>query len=124
MTESARVSEPIVHSELHELDRPTGPIAAAMLAVGIGAFVLGLLTTLSEASTGVHDFLEFDADVGPLSGKTILAVIAYVVSWAALHAVWRRQTPVLRPVLIATAVLVALGVLGTFPTFFQAFTSE
>ena len=111
-------------SELREIDRPTGPVAAAVLATGIGAFVLGLLTTLSEASTGIHDFLEFSDDVGPLSGKTILAVVAYVVSWAGLHAAWRRRNPALRPVLIATAVLIALGILGTFPTFFQAFASE
>lgn len=111
-------------SRLEDLDRPTGPIAAALLAVGIGAFALGLLTTLNEASTGIHDFLEFDTDVGPLSGKTIIAVIAYVVSWAVLHVVWRRQSSALRPMFIAMIVLVALGVLGTFPTFFQAFASE
>jgi hypothetical protein len=109
---------------LSEEDRLTGPVAAAVLAAGIGAFVLGLLTTLSEASTGVHDFLEFSDDVGPLSGKTILAVVAYFGSWAILHGVWRRQNPSLRPILIAAAVLVALGILGTFPTFFQAFASE
>ncbi|HEY8193091.1 MAG TPA: hypothetical protein VIF36_04130 [Gaiellaceae bacterium] len=109
---------------VQEVDRPTGPVAAAVLATGIGAFVLGLLTTLSEASTGVHDFLDFDKDVGPLSGKTILAVVAYFASWAVLHALWRRQNPALRPILIAAAVLVALGILGTFPTFFQAFASE
>ncbi|HEU4921742.1 MAG TPA: hypothetical protein VFT23_01560, partial [Burkholderiales bacterium] len=94
------------------------------LAAGIGAFVLGLLTTLSEASTDVHDFLEFSDDVGPLSGKTILAVVAYFGSWGVLHAIWRRENPPLRPILIAAAVLVALGILGTFPTFFQAFASE
>jgi len=33
--------------------------------------------TLDEASTGVHDFLQFNDRVGPLSGKTIFAVIAY-----------------------------------------------
>jgi hypothetical protein len=111
-------------SQLEEIDRPTGPVAAAVLATGIGAFVLGLLTTLNEASTGVHDFLEFDVDVGPLSGKTIIAVIAYLASWAILHGLWRRQNPALRPILIATAVLVVLGILGTFPTFFQVFASE
>jgi len=118
------MSETAMTSELEEIDRPTGPVAAAVLATGIGAFVLGLLTTLSEASTGVHDFLEFDEDVGPLSGKTIIAVIAYLVSWAVLHGMWRRQNPAVRPILIATVVLIALGVLGTFPTFFQAFASE
>ena len=110
--------------ELDELDRPTGPVAAAVLAAGIGIFILGLFTTLSEASTGIHDFLEFSDDVGPLSGKTIFAVIAYFGSWAILHALWRRQNQPLRPILIATAVLIALGILGTFPPFFQAFASE
>jgi hypothetical protein len=118
------MSEPIMATHVEDVDRPTGPVAAAVLAAGIGAFVLGLLTTLNEASTGVHDFLEFDEDVGPLSGKTIIAVIAYVTSWAVLHGLWRRQNPVLRPILITTVVLIALGILGTFPTFFQAFASE
>jgi hypothetical protein len=86
--------------------------------------VLGFLTTLNEASESVHDFLEFDEDVGSLSGKTIIAVIAYLASWAVLHAVWRRKSPALRPILIVAVVLIALGVLGTFPTFFQAFASE
>lgn len=118
------MSETLETSELQEIDRPTGPVAAAVLAAGIGAFVLGLLTTLSEASTDVHDFLEFSTDVGPLSGKTILAVVAYFGSWGILHLVWRRENPPLRPILITTAVLIGLGILGTFPTFFQAFASE
>lgn len=118
------MSETFDTSELQEVDRPTGPVAAALLSTGIGAFTLGLLTTLGEASTGIHDFLEFTDEVGPLGGKTILAVIAYFGSWAILHALWRRQNPVLRPILIAAAVLTALGILGTFPIFFQAFASE
>jgi hypothetical protein len=118
------MSDTLDTRELHEIDRPTGPVAAAVLAVGIGAFVLGLLTTLNEASTGIHDFLEFSTDVGPLSGKTILAVVAYVASWAGLHALWRHQNRDLRPILVTAAALTALGILGTFPTFFQAFASE
>lgn len=118
------MSELVGTNRLEDVERPTGPVAAAVLAAGIGAFMLGLLTTLNEASTGVHDFLEFDKDVGPLSGKTIIAVAAYVASWAVLHGLWRRENRPLRPILIATAVLIALGVLGTFPTFFQAFASE
>ena len=106
------------------VERATGPVAAALLATGIGAFVLGLLTTLSEASEDIHDFLEFSDDVGPLSGKTILAVAAYFASWAVLHALWRRDDRPLRPILVATAALIALGILGTFPTFFQAFAAE
>jgi hypothetical protein len=31
-------------------DKPEGPVAAAILAAGIGSFALGLFTTLAEAS--------------------------------------------------------------------------
>lgn len=104
--------------------RPTGPALAAVLAVGVGALVLGVLTTWAEASTGMHDFLEFDEDVGPLSGKTIIASVAFFAAWALFAALWWRKSPPLRLVLVTAAVLLALGFLGTFPTFFQAFTSE
>ncbi len=102
-------------------DFETGPAAAVVVAAGIGALVLGIFTTLAEASTGMKDWLQWNDRVGPLSGKTILAVIAFFASWAVLHFLWRRKNPELRPLLIAAAVLVALGILGTFPTFFQAF---
>ena len=45
-------------ADMHLDPRPDGPAAAAMLAAGIGVFALGLLTTLSEASTALHDWLE------------------------------------------------------------------
>jgi NAD(P)-dependent dehydrogenase (short-subunit alcohol dehydrogenase family) len=105
-------------------DRPFGPAAAVIVAAGIGAFVLGLMTTLNEASTDVHDFLTFDDGVGPLSGKTIFGAGAFFVAWAVLHAVWRAKNPPLRTVLVLAVILLALGVVGTFPTFFQAFASE
>jgi len=101
--------------------RVEGWAAAALLAAGIGAFVLGLLTTLNEASTGVHDFLQFNDRVGPLSGKTVIAAIAYFVPLFVLGAVWRGRRLALKPVLVTAIVLLLLGVLGTFPTFFQAF---
>ena len=105
-------------------ERPFGPAAAVVLATGIGTFVLGLLTTLNEASEGVHDFLEFDSGVGPLSGKTILGAGAFFVSWAILHVLWREKSPAIRSVLLAAAILLALGVVGTFPIFFEAFASD
>lgn len=105
-------------------EKPFGPAAAVLLASGIGAIVLGFLTTLNEASTAVHDFLEFDADVGPLSGKTIIGGAAFFVAWAILHGVLRRSNPSVRSTLVATGILLALGFLGTFPVFFQAFAAE
>jgi hypothetical protein len=118
------MSESYNVSELQEIDRPTGPVAAAILATGIGMFALGILTTLSEASTGVADFLNWNDRVGPLSGKTILAAVVYFVAWGILHALWRGQNRNLKPILITAAILAVLGIIGTFPTFFQVFAPD
>jgi hypothetical protein len=107
--------------------RPDGPAAAAMFAAGIGMFALGLLTVLNEASTAIHDWLEswdLDRGVGPLAGKTTLAVIAWAVSWIVLAIALRRRDANLKAWFWASLVLGVLGFLGTFPPFFQAFVSE
>lgn len=104
--------------------RPSGPAAAAILAAGIGALTLGIVTTLNEAFASFHAWLQFNDRVGPLSGKTILATAAFFGAWGLLTALWRRSNPALRPLAVATAVLVILGLVGTFPTFFLVFASE
>jgi hypothetical protein len=101
--------------------RIEGLAAAALLAAGSGAFVLGLLTTLAEASTGTKDFLQFNDRVGPLSGKTIFAAIAYFGALLVFSLLFRGRQLALRPVLIGALILLILGLVGTFPTFFQAF---
>jgi heme/copper-type cytochrome/quinol oxidase subunit 3 len=106
-------------------DRPEGPIVAAVLAGGVGCFAMGVFTTVSEASTTVaDDWLTWSDDVGPLSGKTIMTVIVWLVSWAILYAVYRNRRAETRRALIIALVLIGLGVIGTFPTFFQLFTPE
>jgi hypothetical protein len=104
--------------------KPNGPVAAVMLATGIGAFVLGLFTTLAEASEGIKDFLEWSEDVGPLSGKTSLAAIAFFVSWGGLYAGLRGRDVPWRPLIIAMIVLLAIAVVMTYPAFFTSFASE
>lgn len=102
-------------------DKPEGPVTAAILAAGIGAFAIGVLTTLAEASEGFGDFLSVYEPVGPLSGKTIGAVVVWLVAWAVLHLMLRDKATESRKALTASLVLIGLGVLGTFPIFFQAF---
>jgi len=104
--------------------RPDGPGAAAILAAGFGIFVLGLLTTLAEVSASLKGFLEDfqgSVGVGALAGKTILAMAAWLVAWAALAFAWRGRSMKVRGVFLAAVVLVILGIIGTFPPFFQAF---
>jgi hypothetical protein len=103
---------------------PDGPLAAVLLAAGIGAFALGLFTTLAEASEAFRERLILNEAVGPLSGKTVWATIVFVVAWIVLQYLWRGRDRMLRSATIAFVVLTLLGLLGTFPIFFQAFAPE
>src|SRR6266508_2312691 len=102
-----------------ERARPFGPVAAALLAAGIGSLVLGILTTIAEATASFADALALNDRVGPLSGKTIYAVAAWVVAWIILGIALRRKDPSPGGMFTLTAILVLLGFLGTLPTFFE-----
>lgn len=101
--------------------RIDGTAAAALLAAGCGALALGFFTTLNEASASVSDFLRFDDGVGPLSGKTILAAVAYFGSLLVFWLLLRGRETKLTTIVLVSAILLVLGFLGTFPTFFEAF---
>jgi hypothetical protein len=124
MTTQATVTGPPPEGGTTEAVRPSGPAAAVILAAGIGALLLGILTTLAEASTGTADFLQFYDRVGPLSGKTIISAAVFFGAWAALTAVWRKSNPPLMKVVAIAVLLIVLGFIGTFPIFFQAFAPE
>jgi hypothetical protein len=110
--------------------KPNGPVAASFLAAGIASLTLGIFVVLNEFGGGITDFLKFDKNfglgsgVGPLSGKVVLAVIAWVISWGVLHYLWRGKEVDFRRVLIATLVLVGLGFLLTFPPVFLIFAPK
>jgi hypothetical protein len=100
----------------------TGPAAAAFISGGIGCLFIGIFTTGAEMSKGLKDFLQWDAAVGPLSGKTGYGTIAFFLSWAILHFVLREKNYDLKKAFTIGAVLTVLGLLLTFPPFFQLFT--
>jgi hypothetical protein len=123
MTTTSRVQQVDTGTEV-EPDKPEGPISAAIIAAGVGAAALGVFTTLAEANSTVKDWLQFNDAVGPLSGKTIMTVIVWLVSWAVLHLALRRKRYETGRALTIALILIGLGVLGTFPTFFQLFAPE
>lgn len=102
-------------------DLPDGPPAAALIAAGVGCLAVGVLTAWAEASKSFRKTITYNDGVGPLSGKTILAVVVWLIAWGVLHYVLRsRPFPIPRALSICL-VLTGLGVLLTFPTFFQMF---
>jgi hypothetical protein len=107
-----------------ERDKPIWPVAAAFLAAGFGVLVLGVLTTLAEASQSLKDWLQFFDPVGPLSGKTLLSVAAWLVAWIVLAFALRGREVSERAVYWATGAMMVLGLIGTFPTFFESFAAE
>lgn len=121
MTGTAQTAEPAAVDMSGEAVKPFGPAAAAVLAGAVGCFVLGLMTTLAEASAGFKSGLELSTRVGPLSGKTIVAAGVFFAAWGVLALILRRRNPSMGTVIWISIVLVALGLLMTFPTFFQAF---
>lgn len=100
--------------------RPSGPAAAVVLAAGLASFALGLLTVLSAASGSASDVLTLSERVGDLSGVTTGTAIVFFGAWGLLGALWRHADPSLTRVMAASGVLIALGLLGTFPPFFNA----
>ena len=123
-TTSVETRPPVPVTSADVSSKPSCPAAAMILAVGIGAFALGIVTTLNEALPSFHSWLQFNDRVGPLAGKTSLALAAFFGSWGLLTAVWRRADPPLRIAAAVAAVLVVLGLVGTFPPFFLEFTAE
>ena len=103
---------------------PNGPAAAALLAGGIGAAVLGIVTTLAEASEGIATALRWSLAVGPLSGKVGVTVILYLLSWAILHFAWRGKNVNFNQIGVIALILLVIGLLGTFPPVFELFAAE
>lgn len=101
--------------------KPLGTAAAALLAAGVGVFVTGLMTTLAEVSPGLRSSLNWWNPAGPLTGKTGVGVILWLVAWVILHAAYKNSEVDFGRAMRWAWILILLGFLGTFPPFFEAF---
>ena len=100
---------------------PNGPGAAAILAAGIGSAAVGIVTLAAEVSETIHDLLNFYNPVGPLSGKTTVAIIIWLVAWFVLSRLWGTKTVEMRQVNLAAFILLGVGLLLTFPPVWGLF---
>ncbi len=98
-------------------------LGAAFLGAGIGSFIFGLTVFIAEskAGAGFLNALNIIKPAGPLSGKTTLGVIAFVVSWVALHFAMKNRAIKLSVVFTITIVMLVLGILLSFPPVFEIF---
>jgi len=101
-----------------------GKAAAALLAGGIGALTMGLMTTMSAAAPAFSAALNWYNPAGPLSGKTTVAMLVWLIAWAVLGNQWKDKDVDFDKIAMIALVLLLLGILGTFPPFFDLFVPK
>ena len=101
-----------------------GIAASAILSAGIGIFTLGVSATLKASSQTIRTILSFYPPTGPLSGQTTVAIVIWIIAWVVLHNHWKKQEVNFRKVFTITLILIALGMLMTFPPLFEIFFEE
>jgi hypothetical protein len=94
-----------------------GGAAAAVLAVALGCFILGVGALAGDASPAVAHVLNVWNRTGPLSGVTTLAILAWLLAWFLLARVWGGRELDLRRINLLALALVVVGLLLTFPPF-------
>ena len=93
----------------------SGSGAAAILAAGIGAFLVAIFAIAADKFPSVRSLMIFYKPTGPLSGVTTCALIGWLVAWAILEGLWRRRSVALGWVNAIAFVLLLLSLLLTFP---------
>ncbi len=104
-------------------EKPNGPVSAVLLAGGIGSAVLGLGTLIYELNdtSAFAQSLSWYKPTGGLSGKSGLGIIAFFLTWAILHYVWKDKDTDFARISTISFVLLAVGLLGTFPPVWHLF---
>ncbi|HLO04704.1 MAG TPA: hypothetical protein VK191_16485 [Symbiobacteriaceae bacterium] len=120
---SDRVKEQVI-SEVEPAPLPSGPAGAAILAAGIGSAWYGFLVVLVEASPAVKSALTLNNGVGPLSGKTTFGSLGFIAAWLVLAQMWKGKDVTIDKLWKISLGLIILGLIFTFPPFFQLFTAH
>jgi hypothetical protein len=94
---------------------PNGSGAAAMLATGIGSFILAALAFAGDKSVYIKGILNFYKPTGPLSGVTTVAIVVWFLIWGLLEWRWRKRAIAMSRINILSLTLLALSILLTFP---------
>ena len=96
---------------------PNGPGAAAILAAGAGSLALGLFALGGDAVPALRRAFSIWPPTGPLSGVTSAAILVWLAVWFGLSRLWGRRDVSLARVNTAAFLMLAGGLLLTFPPF-------
>ena len=111
----------MAQQEAQDIRTRDGAAAAALLAAAIGIFVLGLLTMLAEMErfSDFSQWLAWDDEVGALSGKSSLGLIAWAATWPVLHLLLYRRDRVIPAAGVVSLVLFVAAMVLMFPPVFE-----
>jgi hypothetical protein len=96
---------------------PSGPGAAAVVAAGIGSFALGSIAFAADKAPPLARLLILYRPTGPLSGVSTAAIAVWLAAWVLFHYRWSRRNVELCRIVTVSFVLLAIGLLLTFPPF-------
>jgi hypothetical protein len=80
---------------------------------------VGLMVILIES--GIYSAPTLYGPAVGVSGRTTIAAVIWLVSWAVLHRLWRDREVDGRRVTVVAVVLILLGLVGTFPPVWTLF---
>jgi hypothetical protein len=115
------MSAPNASTSAPSATRPNGAGAAAILAAGLGAFLVAVFAILADQSAAIKSMMIFWKPTGPLSGVTTCAIALWLAVWAIFHARWRQRSVNLARVNAIAWALLILGLLLTFPPIADLF---
>jgi hypothetical protein len=98
-----------------------GSGAAAILAAGIGSFMVAFFAIAADKNAAVKSLMTFYKPTGPLSGVTTSAIVIWLLCWVLLERRWRGREVGIGRISAAALVLLALGLLFTFPPIADLF---
>jgi hypothetical protein len=107
-----------------EVEMKNGRASAALIAGGIGAVVMGLLTILADSAHAISKALNWYNPTGALSGKSTLTVVIWVVVWFITDKIWKDRNFDMGRITAISVVLLLLGIFFTFPPFFSLFAAH
>jgi hypothetical protein len=113
-----------------------GPVAAALLAMAVAQFTMGVFTLLDQwlnptewvpiygvtpidKLEGGTKMILMWSNYAVMTGLLIQTVVAFLVTWAIAHEVLGARRRVGRRVYVTSFVLFAVGMVCTFPPFYN-----
>ncbi len=98
-----------------------GPAAAAILAAGAGCCAMGVFYVAGNMSPALNRFFSIYKPAGALSGVSMGAMLLWLGLWIVLDRRWAKTDVAIGRVGAWSAVLLALGLLLTFPPIARLF---